>query len=594
MAISKDQSQMDINVILLGETGTGKSTLINYLVNLFYDGSLTNMKIAIPTRYFQSNMSSIYPEHHENNLTDVIHCKTNQCAKYSFEIKQVRFNFIDTPGINAAGGYLEDNSNFEKIFHCIQSFDCLHALVLIFNGTQARLTINIKTIVERFRERLPNIFHSNILLLLTHCSRHTVNFQSIDYLPNSPIFYMQNSAFSTDPQTWTDRIQTILQRDWTRSIETMNELIKTLVLLTPISTESLHKLHYQRDIIRSILHECRLMIMELQYIEDELAALEQAAQIYSENLTQTKIIQVNEISPTSYHNTICLKCNVVCHERCSLNEVEQIGNETFRHCEIMNNGRCTVCPSQCSAQMHYHDRRLIKQVSRTIRFAISSLSNRFHEIEEEKIACEIQCRTFQEGKHLIEQLLQEQYEKIEDIYRNVNIFDELCTCINILRNELKFLRSKYVIDKAKKFIEQLEYLANHRGVNQPKKRRKRKVLVTKTNDDEPMSSIRIEDRSYSEYSTEHLIELIRQSMTENILIEDELNRRCQSASLACLTPQQLLNLCEYYTSIQYLTSNELNCLYERFQRDTSQSSIDKLIHSTAINLCLQNQENTSS
>jgi hypothetical protein len=278
----------------------GKSTLINYLTNLFHDGSLTNLKVAIPTRYLPSNMSSIIPEYHEDFLDDTTRRKTRDCNKYQFQVKQVNFNFYDTPGINDTGGYLADNENLEKIFQCIQSLDYLTALVFILNGTQARLTINIKNVLERFHDRIPDVFYSNIIVILSNCSSHTVNFDSIKLLNHPPVFYMQNSAFSSDPRTWSEHTLEILQRDWDISIQTMNEFIKTLVLLTPISTESVSHMNSDRDTIRSVLHESRLMVMELQHIEDELIALEQASHIYSENLEkytaenskQTKTIQV--------------------------------------------------------------------------------------------------------------------------------------------------------------------------------------------------------------------------------------------------------------------------------------------------------------
>ncbi|CAF5064951.1 unnamed protein product, partial [Rotaria magnacalcarata] len=71
------------------------------------------------------------------------------------------------------------------------------------------------------------------------------------------------------PQTWSEQTREILQRDWNISIQTMNDFIKTLVLLAPVSTKSLLDLNNDRNIIRSVLHESRLMIMELQQIEDE-------------------------------------------------------------------------------------------------------------------------------------------------------------------------------------------------------------------------------------------------------------------------------------------------------------------------------------
>ncbi|CAF2727785.1 unnamed protein product [Rotaria sp. Silwood2] len=639
MATIVDNSSTEINVVIIGETGTGKSTLINYLTNLFYDGSLTNLKIAIPTRYLKSNMSSIMSEHHENFLDDITRCKTSQCTKYQFKIQQVYFNFFDTPGINDTGGYLVDNENLNKIFECIQSFEYLTALVLVLNGTQARLTINIKNVLERFHDRVPDIFYSNIILILTNCTSHTVNFESIKFLNHPPMFYMQNSAFSSDPQTWSEQTLEILRHDWNISIRTMNDFIKTLVLLTPISTKSLLDINNDRNIIRSVLHESRLIIMELQQIEDELFALEQASNIYSENIekytiendTQPQTILVNEITTTPYHNTICLQCNIVCHERCSLNEATKVGEHVFRHCKAMDNGRCTVCPGRCSCEMHYHDRRLIKSVPRTLKLAISSLSNKYTEAEENKAACEIKCKTVQETKRLIEQLLQEQCNKVHDACIRVqsncegfNIAEELYTFVSLLKNDLNKLRSPTVIHKAKKFIEKLEILANdstlmvsrrsHPNATKKKTRTSKKrnqsqvtstiqsddlmiidqpytsTLVTQI-DDNPTEVLLFEDnlfnriqssqqptsnfsssRKYSRYTTEQLIDLTRQSMEKNILVAKELNRRCETASIGYLSATQLLTLCEYYASCRLLRPDELTRLYSQLQLEMQQSN----------------------
>lgn len=243
------------------------------------------------------------PQHHENALEDSTRSKTSRCTKYTFVVEQVHFNFFDTPGINDTGGYLSDNENVDRIFECIQSLQHLTALVLVLNGTQARLTVNIRNVLERFRDRIPDVLYTNVLVILTNCAAHTVNFGSVKLLNHAPIFHMQNSAFSSDAQMWSSQTREILQRDWNISMKTMNDFVKTLLTLTPVSTDALEAMNDDRNAIRSILHESRLMIMELQHIEDELAALEQASHIYSANIEKyasttgqsTKSIQVIQI-----------------------------------------------------------------------------------------------------------------------------------------------------------------------------------------------------------------------------------------------------------------------------------------------------------
>jgi hypothetical protein len=415
------------------------------------------------------------PQHHENYLEDGTRSKTSKCIKYTYTVEQVHFNFFDTPGINDTGGYLSDNENVDRIFECIQTLQDLTALVLVLNGTQARLTVNIRNVLERFRDRIPDVVYKNIIVILTNCASHTVNFGSVKLLSHAPIFYMQNSAFSSDAQTWSLQTREILQRDWNVSMQTMNEFVKTLLTLTPVSTETLSEMNDDRNAIRSVLHESRLMIMELQHIEDELTALEQASNIYSANIEKyaspsgqsTKSIQVNEITVTSYHNTICLKCNTVCHERCSLTETTRVGERVFRRCTVINNGRCTVCPGKCSYDMHYHDRRLIKSVPKTLKVAISAVANKYTEARKDKVACETKCETVQETKRLIEQSLQEQFTKVRDACLRVrkncqgfNVAEELCIFVNFLKNDINSLRSQTVMKKAAKFVEKLETLAD--------------------------------------------------------------------------------------------------------------------------------------
>ncbi len=347
---------------------------------------------------------------------------------------------------------------------------------------------------------------------------------------------------------------------------------------------------------------------------------------------------------TPYHNTLCLQCNTVCHEQCSLNETTQIGEYVFRHCTIMNNGQCTICPGKCSYDLHYHDRRLIKCIPRTLKFAISSLSNKYTEEEQDKAKCEIKCKTVQETKRLVEQLLQEQFNKVQDACMRVlnkcqgfNIAEELCTFITLLKNDMNSLRSPSVIRNATKLMENLEILANDSSITLSKplrspvtrqrtrtSKKRNQLQVTESIiinqssiptslvqvDHDPFTRIQASQQrtahfsnsqKYAEYSTEQLIDLTRQSIEKHVLIAKELNRRCEGSSIGYLSSAQLLTLCEYYASSRLLEFDELICLHSQLQLEIQQSTdsnpfkilsvpIDKLLHLTAIKLCLKNAD----
>ncbi|CAF1659413.1 unnamed protein product, partial [Didymodactylos carnosus] len=205
--------------------------------------------------------------------------------------------------------------------------------------------------------------------------------------------------------------------------------------------------------------ESRLMIMEIQQLEDEIIGLEQASSIYNsnvqkyQNFIKEKDILVNKIVITPYHNTICLNCNQVCHERCSLTETTEVGEKVLQRCAVIgSNGKCTVCKAHCSFDNHYHDRKLITPVHRTLKAIANDIQTRSLAAKENKEKVDMKCETVQETKKLIEDALNEQYNKVkESCYRikqtckGFNVVEELYIFINLLKIDCNSLNSQSVI-----------------------------------------------------------------------------------------------------------------------------------------------------
>jgi len=114
--LSLDTSNI-AKVLVIGETGSGKSTFINYLTNYFRGGSLQNIKVAIPSKYRPAITEQF--AHCENNLRDTTQSKTDMCNQYIFvdaaSPSQKQYLFLDTPGLSDTRGAEQDNINMNKI-----------------------------------------------------------------------------------------------------------------------------------------------------------------------------------------------------------------------------------------------------------------------------------------------------------------------------------------------------------------------------------------------------------------------------------------------------------------------------------------------
>jgi GTP-binding protein EngB required for normal cell division len=166
------KSTNEINIILLGESGVGKSTFINALQNYFYHQTFEKakngqLKILLPAFFTITdenyNQIRVKIGNEDRNEQDATGKAATQSAKtHTIKMGSYLINIIDTPGIGDPEGFKKDKENFEETIQYISSYQKLNGICILLKPNNARLDLHFRycfkeLLVHLHRKAAPNI-----------------------------------------------------------------------------------------------------------------------------------------------------------------------------------------------------------------------------------------------------------------------------------------------------------------------------------------------------------------------------------------------------------------------------------------------------
>lgn len=173
-----------MNVVILGETGVGKSTFINAFANYLQSQSLQEMLnnpnkvISLMATEFQMTdpdtgklVSCKFGEKsaEENRAVQTVGASfTQSCKTYSFSVGRVTIRIVDTPGLVDARGYDQDNININAIMSYLQHFEKVHAFLFLFRAETVRMQAAFVYCFKAFLNKLHKDAVQNIIFVNSH------------------------------------------------------------------------------------------------------------------------------------------------------------------------------------------------------------------------------------------------------------------------------------------------------------------------------------------------------------------------------------------------------------------------------------------
>jgi predicted GTPase len=146
-----ESSQPDINILMMGETGVGKSTFINAFANyLVYDTlkqAITGeMQVLIPSTFhmtnpdtFESQMIFIGNPSDNEKCEEVGKSSTQLCQSYVFRLGNRLLRLIDAPGIGDVRGTTQDAKNCDHILTYVNHYEYLNGICILLKPNNERL-----------------------------------------------------------------------------------------------------------------------------------------------------------------------------------------------------------------------------------------------------------------------------------------------------------------------------------------------------------------------------------------------------------------------------------------------------------------------
>ena len=456
-------------VLIIGETGSGKSTFINYLTNYFRNGSLQNIKIAIPSKFRPQVTESF--GHCELDIQNTTQSKTDACHQYMFSKDAKNYIFLDTPGLSDTRGAEQDNINISKIIDSVEGLSGLTAVIIVVNGAVARLTVNLLNVIIRLRGNLPDVVMDNVVVVLTNSTRYAANFsvKALELNGNVYPYYMQNSAFSTDPSTWNNDALGALQYDWDQAMEELKAMVQALDTFKTKSVTAFKNMKDIRNEIKTLMHSAQLEVTQIQKMQDEIASFDAVlAQASSDLITykdysKARTVENIELVDSPHHSTLCQNCNHVCHDKCGLQETTIVGAQIFQGCWAMSEGNCTKCPNNCSYTAHYHAKKTVQKISKTLNDVLTEIKAKYDKASDDQASYQQKITSTADAKELLEKALVQKKddiinlcEKLQSICSGFNLAQELHALINQLEMQASMLRNIDAKQQATAFIRSLK------------------------------------------------------------------------------------------------------------------------------------------
>ena len=344
-------------ILVVGGTGSGKSTwinaLLNYVLGVEYEDNFRFMMVDINEEWKRSQAHSqtqginIYTLHHMEGMA----------VDFTLTI-------VDTPGFGDTRGMEKDREIQQQIHALFDAekglIDHIDAVGFVIQSSAARLTLSQRHIFDSILTLFGRDIAENILLLFTFADAKKPQALSAvkeNRIPYQEFFKFNNSAIfhDDDDEEEDPEVESFNQLFWKFG---MKNFAQFFVCLQNIPTKSLFLtrdvLQQREQLERNVEHMRQQVTQAIEVFEklrQEENRLQKALEDIEANKEYTMMYPMvtNRRKDTNTHS--CLSCDYTCFEGCTCAK-----HDDMMTCSAMDQSQdppsCRYCPNRCPWDMH--------------------------------------------------------------------------------------------------------------------------------------------------------------------------------------------------------------------------------------------------